>query len=43
VIGARPVPALIVGVHVKGFYMKGANAAIRAAAMPPLPCGQRVG
>ena len=43
VIGARPVPALIVGAHVRGFYMKGANAAIRAAAMPPLPCGQRVG
>jgi len=30
------VPALIVGAHVRGFYMKGANAAIRAAAMPPL-------
>jgi hypothetical protein len=28
VIGARPVPALIVGAHVRGFYMKGPNAAI---------------
>ena len=40
-IGARPSPALIVGAHVKGFYMKAPDAAIIAVERWPfIVCNQ---